>query len=338
MTSRSNAKTHGLNERVKRFFSSLSGVEVVDELDLFSKFPDRKRADYLFANRRVIVELKALEADPEGKVQNELEKHKERKEYPLFYGKQELSKILKHLPDGEKINADIYDKVTRSIKQSFRSSDKQIRDTKITIDCSDANGLLVLLNEDINILSPEIIAYSISQQLAKKDMDGTAHYAHVTSAWVISENYYYRARPETVALPSIVIDGPSAVNNHEFSKILDILQAEWAKFNGVPLIKAELGKISDNDFLPLKALQRDVPQTTRQEQWQRQYRTNPTLRSMPDKELLRYGRNIIEMMRKNFSVGAQRPPDFVLMKIQKEITFFFEEVNIRGLNLKDMPK
>jgi hypothetical protein len=190
---------------------------VIDDLDLPSDFDKKKRADFLIKNRKVIIELKSLESDPEYKIHDELKNHQKRDEYPLFYGELEIHKVLKHLPDGKKINKKIFYKIARSIENSFRKADKQIEATKKMFSCHDSFGLLVLLNENIKVLSPEMIAHRVSQLLTKTDNDGQIHYRNITSVWFIPENYSLKTKKGYRLLPSIVIDGPSADNQIEFS-------------------------------------------------------------------------------------------------------------------------
>jgi hypothetical protein len=139
--------------------SQLPSIEVIDELPIPDEFNEEKRADYLLADRKVIIELKTLGSDQKYKVNEELDKHRDRDDFPLFYGEQELSKILKLLPDGQKINSRIFYKISRSIESAFRDDNKQIRSSKQIFDCPNASSLLVLLNQNIDVLSPEVISY-----------------------------------------------------------------------------------------------------------------------------------------------------------------------------------
>ena len=126
-----------LNDRFKVFLSQLPFAEVIDDLKLPPEFDESKRADFLIENRKAIIEIKSLESDPEHKIHTELENHQDRDEYPLFYGEMELNKVLEHLPDGDDIKKKLFYKISRSIEQSFREADKQIRATKEILNCPD---------------------------------------------------------------------------------------------------------------------------------------------------------------------------------------------------------
>ena len=328
-----------LNERFKIFVSQLPSVEVIDDLDLPSAFDEEKRADFLVENRKVVIELKSLESDPEYKIHAELENHRKREEYPLFYGELELYKVLKHLPDGEQIQERLFYKISRSIEQSFREADKQIGATKEILGCRNAYGLLVLLNEDVSVLSPETISYRVSQLLTKMDDNGGIHYKNITSVWFILENYSLRMKKGAKLLPSIVIDGPGAVDQMEFSQILDMLQSQWAAFNNIPYIAADVKKISDSSFIRLSELEKDHQQLKpRHELWRQQYRNNPYLRSLSDDDVLVHGAKLLRLMAPNFLKGGPKIPFDKMAQFMEGWTHFLEEVIFRGLDLKKMPK
>jgi len=328
-----------LNDRFKGFLSQLPFAEVVDDLKLPPEFDESKRADFLIENRKAIIEIKSLESDPEHKIHTELENHQERDEYPLFYGEMELNKVLKHLPDGDDIQRKLFYKISRSIEQSFREADKQICATKEMLSCPDLIGLLVLLNEDISVLSPEVISYRVSQLLVKTDDDGSLHYKNITSVWFILENFSLKTRRRSKLLPSIVIDGPDAVKRPELTNILDILQSNWAAFNGVPYVTGVIGKIADSDFIRLSELEKEHQQfKPRHELWRQWYRNDPYLRSLSDDAVLTHGARLLSFMAPNFLKDGHKIPFEKMAQFMEGWTHFLEEVRFRGLDLKKMPK
>lgn len=326
-----------LNDRFKKFLSQLPIAESIDDLHLPTKFDKSKRADFLIDNGKAIIEIKSLESDPKHKINTELKRHRERDEYPLFYGELELDKILKHLPDGEQIQKKLFEKISRSIEQSFREADKQIRATKDIFNCPDSIGLLVLLNEDVSVLSPEVISRRVSQLLTKTDDDGSPHYKSITSVWFILENFSLKTRKGDKLLPSIVIDGPSAATQPELTNILHVLQSKWAAFNGVPYVTANMGKIADSAFIRLSELEKEHQQfMPRHELWSKQYRNNPYLKSLSDDAVLTHGAKLLSFMTPNFLKNGSRIPFDQMAQFMEGWTHFLEEVRIRGLDMKKM--
>lgn len=328
-----------LNERFKTFLAQLPFAEAIDELVLPPEFDDSKRADFLINDRKAIIELKSLESDPEYKIHAELKNHQDREKYPLFYGELELAKILKHLPDGEEINKKLLYKITRSIEKSFREADKQIHATKNIFNCPSSIGLLVFLNEDISVLSPEVISYRISHLLVKTGDDGSPHYRNITSVWFILENFSLKTKEGHKLLPSIVIHGPSATDKPELNNILNNLQSNWAAFNGVPYVTREAKKIADSDFIRLSKLEKeDQGHIRRYELWRKQYRNKRYLNSLSDEAVLFHGARLLAFMTPHFLKGGHRLSFEQVAQFMEGWTHFLEEVHIRELDLKKMPK
>jgi hypothetical protein len=329
--------SNSLNEKFKAFIAQLPSAEVIDDLPV--KFDRAKRADFLVENRKAVIELKSLETDPESKVHEELKNHEKREEYPLFYGNMEIEKVLKHLPDGEEVKTKLFYKLSRSIEQSFRQADKQIAATKEILSCQNSFGILVLLNQDISVLSPELISCRVSQLLTKTDGDGMPHYKNVTSVWLILENFILKSGRDVKLLPSIMIDGPAAVNQPELTKILDALQGRWAAFNGVPLATADIKKISNSYFKSLSEVEKEnEPLKPRHEIWRMQYRTKPYLRSLSDEDVLNHGARLIKLMAPGFIKDGPKIPFDQVAQFMEGFTHFIEEVCFRGVDMKKMPK
>src|SRR4029453_19444881 len=100
-----------LEERFLNFLAGVPGSERIDALGLPSH-EGVEYADFLLDGRRVVVEVKSLETDTALKVEEVLQKHKNRPEYPVFYGEWPLERVLAHLPDRDAIRAEIYERVT----------------------------------------------------------------------------------------------------------------------------------------------------------------------------------------------------------------------------------
>jgi hypothetical protein len=123
----------------------------------------------------IVVELKTLKVDPSPKIEATLSQHRDRTDFPIFYGQVELSEILQHLPDGDQINQRIYRNISRSIEDAVRSAETQISDTEEIFNLSKAVGLLVLLNENIDVLNPHAVVYRVSELLTRQRTDGSVH-------------------------------------------------------------------------------------------------------------------------------------------------------------------
>ena len=288
-----------LENRFKQFMSQLPSVEVIDDIKLPLETNDKKKADYLYLDRKVILELKSLKNDPEFKVHKEMNKHRTREDYPLFYGKQDISKILKHLPDGEAIKQRLFYAISHSAKKSIRVANKQINSTKELFQCYNAYGILVLLNEALDILSPSILTKRISQMLCKKDEDGKYHYNQVDAVWVISENCFISTRDGSELMPSLTVYGPTCEQDQRLQILLCKLQKAWASFNGIPFITANDIKVNDIHFKTFKSEKGENRKIYRRSEiWEREYRKKPYLRSLSDEAVLAHGAKLRDIIGK----------------------------------------
>ncbi len=123
-----------LEGRFKVFLRDLEGAESIDDLELTPEQERANKGDYFFAGRTVIGELKALYEDTASKIESILAPYQETPEWPVFFGKQDLNKVLQHLPDGDKIRAKIFGTITRSIEAVVEKANRQIRATKETFE------------------------------------------------------------------------------------------------------------------------------------------------------------------------------------------------------------
>lgn len=323
-----------LEERFKNFLRQDSFSEEIDNLELPNGFEKNKKADYLLSDRKIIIELKTLKSDTSHKVVKEMNKHEGRKDYPLFYGTQGLQQVLAHLPDGKKINDRIYRNITRSIEDAVSKADKQIESTKTAFDLSDSVGVLVVLNENIEIFTPEVIVQKLSQLLCKKVANNSLEYKNIQYVWLIAESHYCELHDGEQAFISACIEGPSAAVNTWFSPVFDELQKTWAKFNNLPLVITKENKFSTMSFKSATNTQANSGKATRSDHWRLEYRKRPYLRNLSDKDVYTYGQKVLNEISPNFLKGEKRLSEEKVKKIMIEWTNFLEEANYRGLNLK----
>ena len=329
---------NSLEQRFYNYLSTLPNAENVDELDIPKGKEDNKKADYFVFNRNLIIEVKTLKTDSKHKIDNEVDKHRDRDEFPVIYGEVELQKILAHLPDGEKINAKVFEKITRSIEQAFRSADKQISDTKDTFNTNQSIGLLVILNESIDVLSPDVITWKVSQMLTKKTKNENIRYNNITSVWIINESHFTYIKNRIKGIPTIIVDGPNARSIENINNIFNFLQKEWANSNNLPIYFGGEKIIND---LPFNSFSQEKNESSslkpRHEIWRNEYKKKPYLRKMKENELLTYGSRLLAEMTPYFLKGGPKPSEEHHHKFGVLFIHFVEEMSFRGLDWRKIP-
>jgi len=321
-----------IEKRFERFMASTGGVESIDSL--CAEKEGSKKADYLWCERDVIVEQKVLRTDPGEKVQRELDKQSGREEYPLFYGSVDVNAIIKRLPNGEEIRKRIYFNITRSLEDIIRSAEKQIRDSKAELCLPESHGLVVILNDAIGILSPNIIVSRISHLLHRTDSDGNNKYPNIEYIWLIQENYEIKIR-ESSALPLILLSGPMARESEKYEECFRYIQKRWADFNNAPLFSTNADRVSDLNFQEKKDQERPN-KITKQELWERQYRASPYLRNLSDVDVLKHGERMFETLLPYFLKGGPRKPLSEMEDMFIGWSNFLEEARHRALDLKGL--
>ncbi|HEY7001950.1 MAG TPA: hypothetical protein VH330_09420 [Candidatus Udaeobacter sp.] len=220
-------------DRFSLFASTIPGSESIDELPQTAVQRAAKKADFFFENRTVTCELKNLETDTSSKIDKLLKPLETRPEWPHFYGVFPLSKILENFPDGAEINRAVLDSLTSAVRKAVAEANRQIRTTKQTFGISNSGGMLVLANESISVLSPEIIAFKVNEMINKRTADGMPQFPEINGVWMISEKHVTEIRPGLTGIVSLLlrqeIPDPAGVE-----AFIEFLQPRWASFHGVP--------------------------------------------------------------------------------------------------------
>lgn len=326
-----------LEHRFTTFLSSLPGAENIDCIDMPVAKRDRKKADFFLNNRSVVVEVKSIKTDTSHKVEKVLKPHRDRPEFPVFYGEMHISKILAHLPDGEEINQEIFQKITHSVEAAFKKADDQIASTKDTFSVNEAWGLLVILNEYVDILSPDVLSAKITKMLCKKLPDGSYRYQQIAWVWIISEGHYLQVHPQLKSLPLIAVEGPSAESRPNSRNYIDWLQHKWAAHDGAPLILLDKKMLEGLNFGSFaKDAADNRPVLPRHEHWRRQYRRNPYLRAWDKARLSEFGTRLILEIKPYVLKGGPKASEQKMSELMAEWTHFLEEVNFRGIDMREL--
>jgi hypothetical protein len=324
-----------LEERFKEFLDSLTGVENIDNLNMTQQQKDAKKADYFAENRQLIIELKSLETDTEPKIEKILEPHRSRQEFPIFFGKWEISKVLKHLPDGEEINKQLNEVVTSSIQTIYRSANRQIESTKTTFNLPASQGVLVVLNEKIDVLTPENIIYKLRRTAHKKHSDGSYQFTNINSVLIVSEAHFSPTENNLMAFPIILLL-IEPIDSFQHSDFIDFLRKKWAEFNNVPLFDfAEKKELNDLKIESVLRYQEQSKSTiTRQESWERYYKWNPYFRSYDEKMMLWMFELIMTELAYGFLKGATEKQKSRNKFWIEVFTHFMAEIDYRGMDIR----
>jgi hypothetical protein len=311
---------------------------VIDETLASSAFKGKQRADFLLEERRIIVELKTLKTDTSAKVEAEMEKHRERDDFPLFYASAELQKVLAHLPDGAPINRHIFGAITRSVEGAVRSAETQIEDTRDILGLRHSASLLVLLNESIDILSPKVVSHRVAS-LMRRERSAGLRAPVVNFAWLLFESHVAALGRDLDAFPSLLIEGPGSENFPWFESLFTKMQEVWSKQNYAALVVDSAASLDGMAFESSERLKSSSPRyITRQQLWEREYDAAPFLRSLSDERVLEHGASVMRQIAPYFLKGGPKASREEMEQLLRAITCFFHEASFRVLDLRKLPK
>ena len=310
--------------------------ESIDDLSLTPEQQNAERADFFLNDRQIVCEIKSLKRDTSAKVEKILQPYQSRPEWPIFYGSWEINHILKYLPNSDQLRREILDAATTAIKELVRKANRQIRETKRTFKIPSADGVLVILNDLVDILSPMIILRKFIRLDKKRTQDGEHQFPEITVTWIISETHYTQLSPHFRVFPGFIVAADGADQGVTF-KYINLLNADWAAYNGLPFFQLggdQLEKIEFESIEEEKKL--SAKEMTRHEIWRMQYTQQPYLSGLNEEELARYAEQLISALAPGLLKGATEEQKQRMMELLEPWTHFLEEVNLRGLDMREL--
>lgn len=320
-----------LNDRFEKFMLSLTSVEGIDFINLKGVSAKKKKADYLAMGRKIIIEQKAINQEQASKIQKEVEKFSQSDEYPIFYGKRDVNLVIDKLPNKDVIKRQIYSKTTKLLESYLRQSNKQIESTKGIFNLEAACGILVILNDKVKVLSPEVVASRIYQRL-KETKDGLPRFANVDYVMFISETHNVKGLPIIIVLEGINV----STNNPEISDYVDYLVHAWSHYNGGGVAKLDsLKSCLDN----IKENKDPIPERmTRSEARILWYRRNRYMKLWTDEQVAKGAAGLVDNIQPYLMKGGPKLPIAELTELTMQFGDFTEESNLRGLDIREFRK
>ncbi|EDV2490553.1 hypothetical protein RE815_002929, partial [Escherichia coli] len=157
-----------LENNIKRFIVEHEKGISIDDIHHKFRMKDgqnRKMADYLIDNKKIILEMKSLFSDRVKNVNDKLNELVKTDSWLAknWHGAIHLEELIKRHPDSKRFRNDIINFAYENIKTKVvKEANKQINATKDVLDLNDSIGGLILLNDNVfshesNYLSDEIL-------------------------------------------------------------------------------------------------------------------------------------------------------------------------------------
>jgi hypothetical protein len=128
--------------------------------------------------------------------------------------------------------------------------------------------LLILLNERIDVLAPDVIIFRIIRTASKTDSNGARQFQEIQNVLLISEAHYKPA-PDNLMGFLILRQAIQETADPRLERFLDRLVEKWSEFNKTPLFHmGEGGNINDLKPESVRTYRRgQETRLTTQESW-----------------------------------------------------------------------
>ena len=215
-----------LESAFKEFLIKCTGAVDIDLLPE-SQFPKGK-GDFFLDEKQSIIEVKSISSDRADALEPWLQKRVEsssevKNGMPVVSGTVSFEQIYEGHSNKGLFNKQLDSLAARTLEDYIRSSKKQIHATKKALDCKDAYGFLVILNEDFQFYETWFV-YRVIQVMLQRIATETPH-LKIDGVWYINESI------KTIKEVDVVfIRESEELDDILPNKILDQLARSWARY------------------------------------------------------------------------------------------------------------
>lgn len=314
-----------LTPKVIQFLEEeLSGISLDDK-----DSAEILRPDYTCLRELMVVEIKSFEETGSGRMKNLNDEFRERDDWPVFFGKADISKFAKHTVEPEHIMHKVTDRAGRAIKNHLSKAHKQLEAHQRRTQKTNLLKLVILINEDNELYHPDLIRHVTLKELNRKSK-GELSRKHIDAVLYLTERHATISEGKMV-YPILIIEGNEFKQTPWKSDLLNFVIEKWAKWGGKQKLDV---KIPPNKFETIE----DVPEVmARSDWWRVHYKRNPYLRSLSDAELReKFEENQVCSLMYTLKGCPFKPPETEIHNNIERFTHLLEEINHRGMCMTEL--
>nr|WP_321510181.1 hypothetical protein [uncultured Hyphomonas sp.] len=314
-----------LTPRFERFVEErLSGVSL-DSGDQ----EEALRPDWICADGAVAIEIKTLAEDGSERRENLQKVFESREDWPTFFGSVSSDNMFKHTSDPNGLQKLAIDRLGRPIKNHIRKANSQLGAYTRRSEGLNPLRLLVLINEDHEIYSPDLVCFIAAKEL-KRRREGTLARPHVDAVLYLSERHA-TVDKDQILFPILIVHGYGCGKDADKRALVNWTANQWADWQGAP---PATGKASASDFSTIQNIPDEMPKS---DFWRLQYRRSPYLSQLSDLQLReRFDEVILQYLLATNPTSPQpiseRKPLFWI----ERFTHILEALNDRGLSMEQI--
>ncbi len=221
-----------LQATMDRFLVEILGCEDIDRLQQTTLQRQSRKADFFHSNRSIVIELKLLEESQVAKLEQMIRRWSQEVDWPQHEGTRNIQDVLNAHPRGLELNEQLSRKVAAVVGRACRNADEQIASTIKTFELDEPMGVLVLLNERVDVLDPKVMATAVSVLLRQGPNGAPRALWNIDTAIVISWAHLHvdaqkRLQEVVYIVPADDFDVSSRVFESNFVE-------QWAACRGKP--------------------------------------------------------------------------------------------------------
>jgi hypothetical protein len=249
--------TMTLKQRFDNFCEQFSGSEPIDSLQ--NPPNGVQKGDFLFEGRTIVCENKCLEENMEDKLLDGLREDGIDPD-TLPKGRHVIEDLYLKLPKkakGKNRYKKLIKRITTSVEDAIKDAANQIPDTKKHLGIPDADGILVILNEEVNIIGQPLVSerLGIAFKTKQRNKEGQPYHSAVTRILHIGETNAVVTRAGDIRVNTLITN-PHAKQVHDVDAFVNKLAKAWAEYNGHTFHEpgSEIAELMENSKLYI-----DVP-------------------------------------------------------------------------------
>lgn len=190
-----------LESRMHSFLASQSGAEALDSPSFARANGSASKADFLLDNRHFVAELKTINGNPKGRLEERLRARFARPGGPIVFGDVGLARILKGMPDEKDLTKLVLDLSARSIGRHLRKASEQVAATRSRFLLRSARGLVVIMNDAEPLIDVGNVAYSLKATLEAV----SGGYPELSLFWISIETHKIRMPDGRLGFPQVLV-------------------------------------------------------------------------------------------------------------------------------------
>jgi hypothetical protein len=245
----------------KNFIAHLPRASILDD-GAFN--PKGGVADFLLNDKRIVAELKCIDANMLQKVQEFATSIIEGRNLN-FYGSVPFDRIIKDQQDRLELNREAIFKVCKPLEKDFKKANSQIRNIKNKLQLKDSHGLLILVNTQNSPLEPKLALWFLSLLFNRRKQNGQPICSSIDCILYLTQLHTLGELDGVHLQPALKLMRDGRSDYQPLETYLNEFLEEWAAFNHIPLFMAEESYEQIKDFSMTPMRRRVLPKSLREQ-------------------------------------------------------------------------